>query len=146
MCVCVRDCVAAVVRKQADLAGLPPSKHVFVLPKNHSARTLDTVEAPIGMPDAELEFQRAVCYAMGVPCSLVMQAYQVGRTGASSGSANESTVQSMQMFRSTCTRVAKALEDLLCCVYKRCYSAAVPVVVLSVFCVFFCCVSGQRRD
>eukprot|EP00961_Rhodomonas_salina_P217920 2944639-Rhodomonas_salina.3 len=112
---------AVVVRKQAESGGLPANTHLFVLPKNHSIRPLDTVEAPNGMPDSELEFQRSICYAMGIPCSLVMQAYQVGRSGASSGSANESTVQSMQMLRNTCTRVATALEDLLGQVYELSY-------------------------
>jgi hypothetical protein len=115
------DSRAHVIRKQAFDAGLPSNTHLFVLPKNHSARNMDSVETPIGVPETEMDYQRSVCYAMGVPCNLVLQFMQTGRSSTSTGTTNDTTSHSTQMLRSTCTRVASSLCDLLKEVYTTSY-------------------------
>eukprot|EP00961_Rhodomonas_salina_P064143 862360-Rhodomonas_salina.7 len=112
---------ATVIRKQAQLAGMPSNTHLFVLPKNHSARAMETVETPQGVPEAEIDFQRAVCYALGVPCSLVMQHVNVTTSGSSSTGANDNGLVNTQMLRTTCTRIAQYLEVLLQDVYSVAY-------------------------
>eukprot|EP00961_Rhodomonas_salina_P174713 2356614-Rhodomonas_salina.7 len=112
---------ATVIRKQAQLAGMPSNTHLFVLPKNHSARAMDIVEIPQGVPEAEIDFQRAVCYALGVPCSLVMQHLNVTSSGSSSTAATDDGLVNTQMLRTTCTRIAQYLEVLLQEVYSVAY-------------------------
>jgi hypothetical protein len=70
---------ARVIRQQAAKAGFPENTHLFVLPKNHSTRSVDTVEGPNGMQDNEMEFQRAICFCMGIPCNLIIQQYEKGK-------------------------------------------------------------------
>eukprot|EP00961_Rhodomonas_salina_P122676 1652420-Rhodomonas_salina.2 len=117
---------AAVAREQAANAKLPSNTHIFVLPKNHSVRGLDRVDTPQGMPESELEFQREVCYAMGVPVSLVMQLFQVGPSGTATGTTNDAATHSTQMLRNTCTLVAESLCELLTDVYDVAYRTDDP--------------------
>eukprot|EP00961_Rhodomonas_salina_P106449 1433625-Rhodomonas_salina.3 len=115
---------ARVVREQTRHAGLPEATRVLVLPKNHSIRSVDSVEAPNGMPDAEMEFQRSVCYALGVPCALVIQQHESGTTSSkSAGDSTTSSMHSVQMLRNTCTRVAERLCVLLKLVYGKSFDA-----------------------
>eukprot|EP00961_Rhodomonas_salina_P046503 624053-Rhodomonas_salina.1 len=110
-----------VVRKQACDAQLPANTHIFVLPKNHTTRPMDRVERPDGVPESELDFQRMVCYAFGVPCNLVMQSYAVSATSSTSGTTNDSNTYAMEMLKSTCIRVARHLCDLLQQAYVKSY-------------------------
>eukprot|EP00961_Rhodomonas_salina_P305260 3941918-Rhodomonas_salina.4 len=109
---------ATVIREQANKAGFPSGSHTFVVPKNHSVRSLDTVEQPNGMPEAEMEFQRSVCYSVGVPCNLVIQNYTTSQNSSSSSGTSELTTQSTQMLQHTCTNVAKHVGALLNEVYN----------------------------
>lgn len=113
------DARAKVIKKQANEARLPKNTHLFALPKNHSIRGMDPVQYPNSMPEAEIDYQRAVCYCMGVPCNLVMQFYQAGTSSTQSGTTNDATSHSTQMLQNTCTHVASSLCKLLQEVYEK---------------------------
>lgn len=103
---------------------MPSNTHLLVLPKNHSVRQLDAVDGPNGVPESETEFQRLVCYAMGVPCHLVMQSYSVSTSSSASANTADAGVHGAQMLRNTCTRVANSTCELLQEVYEQSYGGA----------------------
>lgn len=112
-----------VVDLQAQKANLPYSTKVFVPPKNHSVRNLDPVDPPSALPEMELEFQRGVCYAFGVPCNMVVQHYTLSTHSSSSGSSNEYSSYNMLSFQNTCKHIAKHLCLLLRACYHKIYDS-----------------------
>jgi len=105
------------IEESKNMSHLPKESVAFVAPKNHSVHGLDRVLTPQELLKDELQFNRLVAMACGIPIALLMQGSQsLGIGSGGSGSKDswaENTEASNRILLDTCRSINRHLEQML---------------------------------
>jgi hypothetical protein len=111
-----QNMIHTLIEESKCVSHLPRDSVSFVAPKNHSVHGLDKVLTPQDLLKDELQFNRLVGMACGIPISLLMQGCQslgVGSGGGSKEGWAENTEASNRVLLDTCKNINCHLEQLL---------------------------------
>lgn len=110
-----QNIIQSLIEESKHASHLPRDSVSFVAPKNHSVHGLDRVLTPQDLLKDELQFNRLVAMACGIPISLLMQGSQClgAGTGGGKDSWAENTEASNRVLLDTCRNINTHLERLL---------------------------------
>jgi len=125
----IQEAVAA----SKEQGHLPDATHVFVAPKNNTARGLDKVLSPQHLHEREIHFARSAAVALGLPASMGGPQISSGQTASP---WQESPEVHGRTLLDACARLNQSLQRLLSDVYAHVYPSAetrpafhIPVVL-----------------